>query len=72
MSDSTHLRLEALRCFRLARGPSSARLADELEALGLAFEKEARDVEAGKCTGRVSDRGGRTRMINRTRLGFPR
>ena len=46
MSDSTRLRVQAERCFRLARGPASSRLADELEALGRAFEREARKAEA--------------------------
>jgi hypothetical protein len=46
MSDATRLRVQAERCFRLARGSVSTRLADELEALGRAFEREARKVEA--------------------------
>jgi hypothetical protein len=46
MSDAKYLRAEAARCFRLAGGPTSLRLADELEALGRAFEQEAREVEA--------------------------
>ncbi len=46
MSDATRLRVQAERCFRLARGPASARLAAELEELGRAFEQEARAVEA--------------------------
>ncbi len=46
MSDAIYLRAEAARCFRLARGAASSRLADELEALGRAFEREAREVEA--------------------------
>jgi hypothetical protein len=46
MSDALYLRVEAARCFRLARGPASLRLADELDALGRAFEQEAREVEA--------------------------
>ena len=46
MSDGTRLRVQAERCIRLARGSVSARLADELEALGRAFEREARKVEA--------------------------
>lgn len=35
------LRIEAERCFRLAQGIGSFELADELEALGHAFEAEA-------------------------------
>jgi len=35
------LRIEAERCFRLAQGVGSFELADELEALGRAFEAEA-------------------------------
>ena len=46
MSDALYLRAEAARCFRLARGPASLRLADELDELGRAFEQEAREVEA--------------------------
>ena len=46
MSNALSLRAEAARCFRLARGPASLRLADELDALGRAFEQEAREVEA--------------------------
>ena len=46
MSDALYLRAEAARCFRLARGPASLRLADELDALGRAFELEAREAEA--------------------------
>jgi hypothetical protein len=46
MSNALYLRSEAARCFRLARGPASLRLADELEALGRTFEREAREVEA--------------------------
>ena len=39
------LRVEAQRCFRLARGIASYELADELEAIGHAFESEAKAVE---------------------------
>jgi hypothetical protein len=39
------LRLEAQRCFRLARGIASFELADELEAIGRAFESEAAELE---------------------------
>jgi hypothetical protein len=41
------LRDEARRCFRLARGIASFELADELEAIGRAFESEAEKLEAG-------------------------
>jgi hypothetical protein len=40
------LRIEAARCFRLALGSSSMELADELEALGRAFETEAEQLAA--------------------------
>jgi hypothetical protein len=40
------LRGEAQRCFRLARGIASFELADELEAIGRAFESEAEELEA--------------------------
>ena len=45
MSDATYLDVQAERCFRLARGPAGPRLADELEVLGRAFEREARELE---------------------------
>ncbi len=45
MSQGEYLRVEAERCFRLARGPAGPRLFDELEALGHAFELEARELE---------------------------
>ena len=45
MSEATYLHIQAERCFRLARGSAAPRLADELEALGRAFEEEARRVE---------------------------
>jgi hypothetical protein len=40
------LRVEAQRCFRLARGIASFELADELEAIGQAFESEADELES--------------------------
>src|SRR5438067_5742376 len=39
------LRAEAQRCFRLARGIASFELADELDAIGRAFESEAAALE---------------------------
>jgi len=42
------LRVEAQRCFRLARGIASFELADELEAIGHAFESEAKELESGQ------------------------
>jgi hypothetical protein len=57
MSDATRLRVQAERCFRLARGPASAKLADELEALGRAFERDARKVEASLLHRSVQWRG---------------
>jgi hypothetical protein len=42
------LRVEAQRCFRLARGIASFELADELEAIGHAFESEAKEIESGR------------------------
>lgn len=38
--------MEAQRCFRLARGIASFELADELEAIGHAFESEAEQLES--------------------------
>jgi hypothetical protein len=48
MSEAIYLRVEAERCFRLARGPVGLLLADELEALGRAFEEEARGIEGAE------------------------
>ena len=45
MSDARYLLSQAERCFRLANGPAGPRLADELEALGRAFDREARELE---------------------------
>lgn len=42
------LQIEAERCFRLALGIGSFELADELEALGRAFEAEAEELAAGR------------------------
>ena len=42
------LRVEAQRCFRLARGIASFELADELEAIGHEFESEAKELESGR------------------------
>jgi hypothetical protein len=39
------LRSEAGRCFRLAQGIASFQLANELEAIGRAFESEAEELE---------------------------
>ena len=46
MSDATRLRVRAEQCFRLASGGAGPKLAGELEALGRACEREAREVEA--------------------------
>ena len=43
------LRVEAQRCFRLARGIASFELADELEAIGHAFESEAEELETTRA-----------------------
>lgn len=40
-----HLRTSAEACFRLAQGAVSRSLAEELEALGRAFEREAEELE---------------------------
>jgi hypothetical protein len=45
MSNPIILRAQAARCFRLAKGAASPRLADELEALGRLFEQEALKLE---------------------------
>jgi hypothetical protein len=48
--DSPHrvkeLRIDAQRCFRLAQSTASFELAEELEAVGRDFEREARDLSA--------------------------
>ena len=44
MADARYLLSQAERCFRLANGPAGPRLADELEALGHAFDREAREL----------------------------
>ena len=46
MREARYLHDQAERCFRLARGSAGLRLADELEMLGRAFEREARSIEA--------------------------
>jgi hypothetical protein len=51
MSDARYLLSQAERCFRLAGGAASPRLADELEALGRDFEQEARRLELAKWAG---------------------
>jgi hypothetical protein len=66
MSDAARLRVQAERCFRLARGPASARLADELEALGRGFEREARKVEASLLHRSVQWRGTEATRSNTT------
>jgi hypothetical protein len=45
MSEARYLLSQAERCFRLANGPAGPGLAGELEALGRAFEREARELE---------------------------
>jgi hypothetical protein len=45
MSEARFFHTQAERCFRLANGLAGPRLADELEALGRAFEREAREQE---------------------------
>ena len=63
MSDVRHLLSQAELCFRLASGPASPRLADELEALGRALAREAIELEFAKG-------GGRKRRV--ARLRYPR
>jgi len=46
MCKSKRLRIEAERCFRLARGAADARLARELEVIGRRFAREAEELEA--------------------------
>jgi hypothetical protein len=40
------LRIDAERCFRLANGCANAKLAEELEAIGREYEREAEALEA--------------------------
>ena len=46
MCQSKRLRIEAERCFRLARGAVDARLARELEVIGQTFAREAEELDA--------------------------
>jgi len=46
MCQSKRLRIEAERCFRLARGAVDARLARELEVIGQTFAREAEEHDA--------------------------
>jgi hypothetical protein len=48
MSEAKYLLAQAELCFRLAGGPASPRLADELEALGRALAREAIELEFAK------------------------
>jgi hypothetical protein len=45
MSDAAQLLAHSERCFRLANGAIGPRLAEELERLAHAFEREARQIE---------------------------
>ena len=45
MAQAQRLRLEAERCYRLAQGTANPTLSDELEAIGLEFEREAAELE---------------------------
>jgi hypothetical protein len=47
LSEARRLRNEAERCFRLAQGIAGVQLADELEAIGAALEREAALIERG-------------------------
>jgi hypothetical protein len=47
MSEAIQLLAHAERCFRLAKGAVGPRLAEELEGLGYALEREAREREIG-------------------------
>lgn len=49
------LRVEAQRCFRLARGIASVELADELDAIGRAFQNEAEDLEAVQTAAAIGE-----------------
>ena len=51
-TEAKRLRSEAERCFRLAHGTAGARLADELEAIGQALQREAELIEIGYRPGR--------------------
>jgi hypothetical protein len=46
MCQSKRLRIEAERCFRLARGAVDAGLARELEVIGQTFAREAEEFDA--------------------------
>jgi hypothetical protein len=51
MSDARYLLSQAELCFRLASGPASARLAEELEVLGRALAREEIELEFAKEEG---------------------
>jgi hypothetical protein len=59
------LRSEAERCFRLAQGFTSFELANELEAIGRAFESEAEELEV--ASHRIGSSSMKTSI---TRTGF--
>jgi hypothetical protein len=62
MSDARCLFSQAELCFRLASGPASTRLADELEALGRTFAEK-------QSNSNLREREGRRRV---GRLRYPR
>jgi hypothetical protein len=58
MSDARCLFSQAELCFRLASGPASPRLADELEALGRTLAREAIKLEFAREGGAAPGRKG--------------
>jgi hypothetical protein len=64
------LRSEAARCFRLAQGIASLELADELEAIGRAFESEAEELEGANSKPRRK-RAGRAAPASWLRIPPP-
>jgi len=55
-TEAERLRSEAERCFRLAHGTAGASLADELEAIGQALEREAELLESANRLDRLQSR----------------
>jgi hypothetical protein len=66
MSDARCLFSQAELCFRLASGPASPRLADELEALGRTLAREAIELEFVREGGAAR---GRKARLSETSVG---
>ena len=49
MSEAIQLLAQAERCFRLAKGAVGPKLAEELEGIGHAFVRKARERDPGRA-----------------------